>query len=511
MLRGGLLCLAALALQFLVGGCTQTPEQVEVVFVGGDPPAEIPDEPIDEPIDEPAGPLFVDVGHRRELRGAWVATVYGINWPANANAPADQKEDELRAMITTLAERGVNAVFFQVRPESDAMYASELEPWSRFLTGVQGRDPGFDPLAVAIETAHANNIELHAWMNPYRGLVSATTTAATNHVSNTLAAHAIDHEGMVWMDPSSTQVRAHVVDVIVDIVSRYDVDGIHFDDYFYPYPGSGTAFPDGAAFAAYGDAGGNLGKGDWRRDNVNALIADVSETLRATAPAVRFGVSPFGIYKNGVPEGIRGLDAYEAISCDPVAWIDNDWVDYLAPQLYWPTTQTAQAFGTLLPWWASLPDGDGRFVVAGLNLTELGSDDAWTMDEYRSELEIIRAHDDEGAKGAILYHADPLVEDRDGAGVVFGTELWATPALLPPVVVDERIPAVPTVTVAGRSVSLSDNTGGHGHAIYRDNAGTFELQQLSSSSSLELSPGRYAISAVGKNDRESQGVVVVVD
>ena len=508
-------CCAALLLAPLA--CTRS-QQVEVVFVGNDPPAADPVEPEPEqPVDpadpEVPGPTVVDVAHRRELRGAWVATVYGINWPSSVNAPAAQQQQELRDLVATLASRGVNAVFFQVRPESDALYASSLEPWSRFITGTQGRDPGFDPLATAIEAAHENNVELHAWLNPYRGLVSATTTAAPNHVSNTLGTHAIDYEGMVWMDPSSTQVRAHVVDVIVDIVSRYAVDGIHFDDYFYPYPGSGSGFPDGGAFADYTAAGGDRTKLDWRRDNVNALIADVGDLLKATAPAVRFGVSPFGIYKNGVPEGIRGLDAYDAISCDPVAWIVNDWVDYLAPQLYWPTTQTAQAFGTLLPWWASLPDGDGRFVVAGLNLTEVGSDSAWSVDEFRSQIAIIREHDDDGAKGSILYHADPLVSDTDGVAGVFGSELWAAPALPPPVVADARVPALPIVATDNGTVTLQGADDDRGFALYRERAGTFELERLlpASTSSVELSAGRFAISAVGKNDRESQGVVVVVD
>ncbi len=236
---------------------------------------------------------------------------------------------------------------------------------------------------------------------------------------------------------------------------------------------------------------------------------------------MRFGVSPFGIYKNGVPDGIRGLDAYDAISCDPVTWIENDWVDYLAPQLYWPTTQTAQAFGTLLPWWASLTDGDGRFVVAGLNLTELGSDAAWTLDEYRDEVAIIRDHDDVGAKGAILYHADPLLTDQDGVGEVFENELWSTPSLPPPVVIDTRVPAAPTVTLVDAAngvvalAGLADDD--RGYAIYASVDGSndpasFVIQQLvpATVTSVILGSGLTAIAAVGKNDRESVGVLLTV-
>ncbi len=453
---------------------------------------------------------LVDVGHKRELRGAWVATVYGINWPSNPSGTAASKQTELENLINTLADSGVNAVFFQARPESDAMYRSDLEPWSRFITGTQGRDPGFDPLEVAITTAHARGIELHAWLNPYRGLSSSSTTPAANHVSQTLSAAAIDYDGQIWMDPASTSVRAHVVDVVTDIVDRYDIDGVHFDDYFYPYPGGGGEFPDAGAFSDYQDAGGTASKLQWRRDNVNALIEDVSVAIEEHRASVRFGVSPFGIYKNGVPEGISGLDAFNEISCDPVTWIDNDWVDYLAPQLYWPTTQTAQAFGTLLPWWASLPDGDGRFIVAGLNLTELGSDD-WDLDEYRAEIDIVRNHDDDGAKGVILYHADPLLTDQDGVRGVFGDELWPQATLPPPVVKDARVPSPPQLTQDGAVVSVVVGAGDKGVVVYSDVAGEFVVDRIVfGASSITLSPGRHAITAVGQNDRESRGVVVTV-
>jgi uncharacterized lipoprotein YddW (UPF0748 family) len=497
----------------LLTGCAEAPG-VEVVFGGA--PADVPadDDPADgdDDDDDDAGPALVDVAHRRELRGAWVATVYGINWPTNPQAPAADKQAELEELITTLAARGVNAVFFQVRPESDALYASDLEPWSRFLTGVQGRDPGFDPLQVAIDTAHANNVELHAWLNPYRGLASSTTVAADNHVTRTLAAAAVDYDGMVWMDPSSSSVRAHVVDVVEDIVDRYDVDGIHFDDYFYPYPAGDGGFPDAVAYAGYTAAGGSANKSQWRRDNVNALIGDVSAAIADARPAVRFGVSPFGIYRDGVPEGIHGLDAYEDISCDPVTWLDNDWVDYLAPQLYWPTTQTAQAFGKLLPWWSSLTDGDGRFVVAGLNLAALGSDEDWSVDEYRAEIDIVRNHDDEGARGAILYHADPLLTDQDGVGGVFADELWSTPALLPPVVADTAVPPPPEVTVRGGSIDVAAVAGARAVVVYRDEAGEFVIDRIAAAttSTLALAPGRWAVSVAGKNDRESRAVVVTV-
>ncbi|MBM4280357.1 MAG: hypothetical protein FJ137_06210 [Deltaproteobacteria bacterium] len=486
----------------------------DVVFVDRVDPGE------GEGEDEGEGADLVDVAHPRMLRGAWVATVYGINYPSNPQASAAAKEAELRGLVATLADAGLNAIFLQVRPESDALYASSLEPWSRFLSGTQGRDPGFDPLAVALDEAHARHVELHAWLNPYRGLTSSSTAAASNHVTRTLAAHAVPYDGMVWMDPGAPAVRDHVVAVVQDIVERYPVDGIHFDDYFYPYPAD-VAFPDDASYDRYVAAGGALGKGDWRRDNVNALIRDVAAALGDAAPHVRFGVSPFGIYRPGQPPGIRGLDAYEAISCDPVTWLDNDWIDYLAPQLYWPTTQAAQAFGTLLPWWASLTDGDGRFVVAGLNLNAAVAD--WGLPELFDQLEVVAAHADAGASGVIAYHAGPLLGDAAGVATALATDRFARPALPPPVVADPRVPAPPAAAdlavVVGRDGSATLSlpplgAGDKAFAMYaQSDDGSFVLDRLVGplQAAPTLGPGRYAVTVVGDNDRESRGRVVVVE
>ena len=450
------------------------------------------------------------VGHDRELRGAWVATVFGINWPSNPNATAAVKRQELIDLVDTVADSGINAIFFQTRPESDAMYLSSLEPWSRFLTGTQGRDPGFDPLQTAIDAAHARGVELHAWVNPYRGLTSTTVTAANNHVSKTLRPDAISYDGGIWMNPASPSVRGHVVDVVEDIVARYDVDGIHFDDYFYPYPGD-TAFPDATAYTAYTNSGGTLSKSAWRRENVNTLIDDVSVAIAALRPSARFGVSPFGIYKNGVPTAIAGLDAFEAISCDPVTWLAMDWIDYVAPQLYWPTTQTQHAFGTLLPWWASLTDGDGRFVVAGMNLAAIGVPGrGFNLAEYAAEIEIVRAHRDEGAGGTLLYHVGPLLDDDD-VGAAFATHNIQL-ALPPPVVADLRVPAVAAARIDGGDVVI-DAVGpdDRGVAFYIEIGGGFVLESLH----LQRAPvrlahrgRRVAVTTVGKNDRESAPLVL---
>ncbi len=441
------------------------------------------------------------------MRGAWIATVFGINWPSSTSASAATKQQELRAIIDAAADAGLNALFFQVRPESDALYVSSYEPWSRFLTGTQGQDPGFDPLAVAIEHAHRRGIELHAWINPYRGLTSSSVNAASTHVTRTLSQHALTYGNMKWMDPSAHAVRAHVVNVVTDIIERYDIDGIHFDDYFYPYPDGTNAFPDDAQFAAYQSGGGSMSKGDWRRENVNSLIEEVSIAIAQTRASVRFGVSPFGIYRPGTPQGITGLDAYEAISCDPVTWLAMDWVDYLAPQLYWPTTQTRQAFGTLLPWWSSLPDGDGRFILAGMNLANIGTAAAWTLDEYRTQIDITRAHlldDGDGAGGTILYHLKPIVNDANVRQAFAAKN--ARLALPPPVVADRATPAVPTVD--GRAVTVKNTD--RGIAVYERVGSDTTLVALHFANEIVLdeSDVERIVTAIGKNDRESPGVVI---
>lgn len=324
-----------------------------------------------------SGPALeqVEVGHERELRGIWLTTVWNIDFPTSSSLSAQAQQDQLIEILDILHDTGFNAVFFQVRPEGDAVYASEVEPWSRFLTGTSGTDPGYDPLALLIEEGHTRNIEVHAWINPYRAKVSTSATMGPGHISVTNPGAVITYGSNVWMDPGQTVVQDRLIEVIEDLVTRYDLDGVHFDDYFYPYPISGTPFPDSATYSAYQASGGTLDLGDWRRDNVNRMVKRVHETVRDLDPAVRFGVSPFGIYRPGQPEGITGLDAYAAIYADPVRWSEEGWVDYLAPQLYWPSTQTRQAFSPLIDWWSDL--GQGRHhTFAGLYLSQLGETSA---------------------------------------------------------------------------------------------------------------------------------------
>jgi uncharacterized lipoprotein YddW (UPF0748 family) len=249
-----------------------------------------------------------------EFRAAWVASVVNLNFPSKAGLSAEQQQEEIRRIVGVAADRGLNALMVQVRPEGDALYVSRFEPWSRYLTGTQGAAPGYDPLAAFIAEGNRRGVAIHAWLNPYRAALNGSLPRAETHLSRRVPGAVRRVGNKVWLDPSDTTVRGQVLKVVQDLLSRYAVAGIVLDDYFYPYPGSGLprgTFPDEANYERYRAAGGNMERGDWRRANVNALIRDIRQTIHATRPGARFGVSPFGIYRPQTPAGVEaGVDMY---------------------------------------------------------------------------------------------------------------------------------------------------------------------------------------------------------
>jgi uncharacterized lipoprotein YddW (UPF0748 family) len=449
----------------------------------------------------------VAVAAPRELRAVWVASVGNIDFPSRSGLTAAEQQAELDALVATVADAHLNAIVFQVRPEGDALYASALEPWSRFLGGTQGQDPGYDPLAYVIEAAHARGIEVHAWFNPYRAASHADSALVAPHMALAWPAAAYPYGGSLWMDPGVAEVADRDVAVIADVVDRYDVDGVHFDDYFYPYP-DGTEFPDSATYAAYQAAGGPLARDDWRRDNVNTLVDRVSAAVAAEDPAIRFGISPFGIYRPGQPEGVTGMDQYAAIYADPPHWAEQGRVDYLAPQLYWPTTKTGQAYGPLLDWWVAHQAGASMF--AGNYLSKLGSP-TYTTDEFRTELALTRGS---GAGGNIWFSMAPLAADTDGIRAVFRDEFYASPAI-PPVVhaVRDAVIPPPTLGVGGGTVTIASEAA---HVrlwtVYAADGAGWKLDRVvpAATKEVELTPGKWAIAAVVRGDVESRGTVVEI-
>jgi uncharacterized lipoprotein YddW (UPF0748 family) len=465
------------------------------------------------PADGPPPANTVEVRSARELRGVWVATVSNIDFPSKQGLSAAAQKAELVKILETLAAARFNAVFFQVRPEGDALYPSSLEPWSRYLTGTQGHDPGYDPLAFLVDEAHARNIEVHAWFNPYRAKASKSSTAVAPHMSLTLADYAYAYGTALWMDPGAQAVIDHTVAVILDVVRRYDVDGVHFDDYFYPYPVAGATFPDDKTYAAYKAGGGALSKADWRRDNVNRLVKRLSQEIAATKPHVRFGISPFGIYRPGTPDGITGLDQYAEIFADPPLWKKEGWVDYLAPQLYWPTTQTAQAYGKLVAWWPQLPDA-ARYTFVGNYLSKLGSSATWSLDEFRAQIKLTRAQSASNALGNIFFSWVPLRENRQGIVDVFREELYPAPAVTPPLAAQRDVGlAPPAVVINGRAaqithVAASSIRAWTIHAAVGTSGWKLHAMVPAATNSATLDAGRWAIAALGKNGTESRGVLV---
>ena len=298
-------------------------------------------------------------GAEREFRAAWVATVHNLDWPSRPGLPAAAQKAELRAILDRAAQLKLNALLFQVRPASDALYASPREPWSRYLTGTQGVSPGYDPLEFAISEAHARGIELHAWINPFRAVSNVNSQLAPNHIAKTHPEWVRRHGVQLWVDPGEPAAREYVLGIFQDIVRRYNVDGVHIDDYFYPYPlkGKGPWFPDDASWQKYGVKSG-LSREDWRRDNINKFVQAMYRTVKATRPSAKVGISPFGIWRPGIPPTTEAqLDAYGHLYADSRKWLTEGWCDYFSPQLYWSIQPAKQSFPVLLEWWRSQSRG----------------------------------------------------------------------------------------------------------------------------------------------------------
>ena len=454
-------------------------------------------------------PATVSLSHRREFRAAWIASVWNVNWPSKPGLSSAQQQAELVTLLDRAAAARLNAIFLQIRPEGDALYDSAIEPWSRWLTGTQGKAPNpyYDPLAFAIEQCHQRNLELHAWFNPYRARTSLNAPAGTGkHVEAVYPNAVYTYGTQRWMDPGVPEVQNRAVDVVLDVVRRYDIDGIHLDDYFYPYPIEGTDFPDQQTYWSWG---GGKSVADWRRDNVNKLVRRLSEQIRSVKSWVKFGISPFGIYRPGQPAGIVGLDQYDRLYADPKWWLKAGWLDYVAPQLYWRVDQTAQSYRTLLNWWVQV--ANGAHVYPGNNLDKLGSSSAWSAAEFERQIAITRELAAQKALGNAFYNIEPIVDNRQGFADQLRTEIYAQASLVPVLKATGNPPTPPTgVTAANGTLSWSGGGDGlRGWSLYRQQGGSWTLDRLLPAGvrSVALNPGTYALCAVDRSARESQGIV----
>jgi uncharacterized lipoprotein YddW (UPF0748 family) len=400
----------------------------------------------------------------RELRAAWIATVANIDWPSKPGLSVAQQKAELISLLDHAAQLHLNAVFFQVRSVCDAMYASPLEPWSEYLTGTQGRSPGYDPLALAVAEAHQRGLQLHAWFNPFRaGHPESKSPPALNHAVRTHPGLIRHYGRQIWFDPGEPEARARALAAVLDVVKRYDVDGVVFDDYFYPYPeknwsGAPMDFPDDASWKKIGAQSG-LSRDDWRRANINQFVQKVSQTVHAAKPWVQFGISPFGIWRPGVPAGIdaKALDAYGRLYADARLWLASGWVDYLAPQLYWSIAPREHSFPLLFQWWRQ-QNPKGRHVFAALNDAAVGT--KFSDDEIGRQIDAVRTQTSNG--GEIHYHLRNLVENLSLAKTVAAK--YAQPALAPAAT---WLPAPASATP-----KLTVDLANHSAHVRWENAGT---------------------------------------
>jgi len=421
---------------------------------------------------------------KREMRCAWVATVYCIDYPSTTGLSVNTLKSQYVALISSLKNAGINAIFFQIRPSCDAFYNSPYEPWSEWLMGTQGVAPagGFDPLVFFVDEAHKQGIEFHAWLNPYRAVVNINSSSvAGTHISVTHPSWCVTYNTIKLLNPGLPQVRSYLTTVVADIVNRYGVDGIHFDDYFYPYPQTGYVFDDDAAFAA--DPRGFTNKADWRRDNVNLMVAMVNDTIKSLKPWVKFGIGPFGIWKNGVPAGITGLSSYDAIYCDPIAWLNDHSIDYVSPQLYWKIG-TNQDFNTLVDWWGTQAATNGRHCYAGMASYQLNpSGGNWTIMNILDQINSTRVLNYK-VQGNVFYNTSSITDNLKNFADSLSVSYNKYKCLLPTMPwLDSVAPLPPlnaTFTATTNSITLSwqapaaasDGDSAKYYVIYRQTDGS---------------------------------------
>jgi uncharacterized lipoprotein YddW (UPF0748 family) len=381
----------------------------------------------------------------REFRGVWVTTAWGLDWPSDAGLNNDQQKAELVKILDAAQQANLNAIIFQVRSMGDATYPTELAPWSSVIMGKSGvgPSPAYDPLEFAIRESHARGMEFHAWLNPFR-VGTPNATFPPSHISNRQPGIVRKYGKHLWLDPTDERSHRHLLDVIRELMTRYDLDGIHFDDYFYPYPEKGVPFDDNANWQKYLQSGGKLTRSDWRRDRVNDFVSAVNKEIKAIKPHVRFGISPFGIWQPGYPEGITGLNAHEELYADARKWFQDGLVDYLAPQLYWEIGKKGQEFPKLLDWWIS-QNTRKRHLWIGLNTIKFvnGKDDELRMSELMNQIQLTQQR--KGSTGQIHFRAQTFDRNTERIIQELKAKNYRVPALPPATTwLDATAPGVPT-------------------------------------------------------------------
>lgn len=368
-----------------------------------------------------------------EFRAAWVATVDNIDWPSRKGLPADSQKAEFARLADMHKRNGMNALIVQIRPATDAFYPSPYEPWSEWLTGVQGRPPFpyYDPLAFMIEETHKRGMEFHAWCNPYRAVFTiGRSSIAPNHITRTQPDWFLDYGGKRYFDPGNKDVQAFLTNVIRDILMRYQVDAIHFDDYFYPYKVPGKDFPDEFSFRKYGNG---MSRDDWRRSNVDSIILKLSSLINEVKPQVKFGISPFGVWRNEDkdPRGSKtqaGQTNYDDLYADILLWLKSGWIDYVAPQLYWEFGHKAAPYEVLLDWWSK--NTYGKHCYIGLGIYRGESNTIW-KDSTLLPRQIEALRKTPNVHGAIFFSSKSFTKNLNGWSDSLRLNYYAEPAEVP--------------------------------------------------------------------------------
>ncbi|SMD04744.1 glycoside hydrolase family 10 protein [Pedobacter nyackensis] len=433
--------------------------------------------------------LTSKIAPKREFRGIWVATVANIDWPSKPGLSIDQQKQELIVLLDQHKANGMNAIILQVRPAADAFYAKSREPWSQWLMGRQGLapSPGYDPLAFAIKEAHSRGLELHAWFNPYRATMSANSVVSPEHMTRKRPDLFFVYGGKKQFDPGIPEVREYIVQVILDVVKGYDIDGVHFDDYFYPYKISGQTINDAATFRKY--ANGFADIGDWRRNNVNLLIKQLDDSIHHYKKHVKFGVSPFGIWKNRAEDSegsaTSGLSNYSELYADSRKWVKEGWVDYINPQVYFSFSRKVAPFGTIVDWWTNNTFGRHLYIGQGPYLIHNGStkkEAAWALSNQIPD-QIKHIRNSNLIQGSVFFSSKSFSTVARGLGDTLKNNYYKYPAL-PPLMVwlDSVAPNQPLKFAAEaiedgvhlnweKPLKATDGETASGYVIYRFSEG----------------------------------------
>lgn len=447
----------------------------------------------------------------REFRAAWIATVDNIDFPSKRTLSIDEQKAELIRDLEVARRLNLNAVIFQVRPMADALYRSDLEPWSEYLTGQMGRSQAFDPLEYVVAEAHKRGILVHAWFNPYRAYHPSAKTISDDHISKRRPELVAKYGKYLWLDPTDPEASRHSLNVILDVVKRYDIDGVHFDDYFYPYiekdaEGKDIDFPDERNWKIYlADTEKRnlkpISRSDWRRKNVNDFIVSVGRGVKRLKPQVMFGISPFGIWRPMPELGIEGFDAYEGLYADSKRWLREGWVDYFAPQLYWETARKAQSFPVLLKWWNE-QNVKSRHIWPGLASYRIGRNENWGVAELTNQIHGIRA--EKSTPGQIYFNFKSLRNDQGGVQNELLQRSYQRKALIPtsPWIKAKR-PSAPRASIVRGSeyttAKWNPVRGAFWYVVYaKDTNGWSHSIQPASETSIALSSDRKIESIVVK-------------